>query len=385
MIMANKKHVKILKHGIKTWNKWREENRKIKPDLSQANLKESDLIRANLSWTNLSGANLFKANLFRADLIKVILDRADLSGAYLRGVNLVEVSLRGANFRSADLRAADIRGATLASDASSVMTTNLTKADLQRAIITPEVNLIGSGSFLDLAACEGLETAKFSDPDFLQNYITRAFEYAHKPGIYEAKEWPVFFEQALEKIKALRKLYAEQEPSEDISKVVGIITTDLIEYLKKHPKAMYEIRPRQFEELVAEILAHYGWQIQLTPAVKDGGYDIFGISKDIKSGVKTSWIIECKKYAPENKIGVDIIRALYGVKSNFKVANALLATTSYFTKGAIDFKASRYDIELKDYSAILEWINEYKPNPDGNLYIKDNKLVLPGDDKKKAK
>jgi len=143
---------------------------------------------------------------------------------------------------------------------------------------------------------------------------------------------------------------------------------------------MYQIRPRQFEELIAEILASYKWEVQLTPAIKDGGYDIFAISKDISSGVKTSWIIECKKYAPENKVGVDIVRALYGVKSDLKIANALLATTSYFTKGVKEFKESRYDIELKDYHDIIEWINQYRPNPNGRLYIKDKKLIVPGED-----
>ena len=85
-------------------------------------------------------------------------------------------------------------------------------------------------------------------------------------------------------------------------------------------------------------------------------------------------------YAPENKVGVNIVRALYGVKSNRKVANALLATSSYYTKGAKDFKASRYDIEMKDYNDILEWIKQYKPNPDGKLYLKDNGLILPNED-----
>jgi len=55
----------------------------------------------------------------------------------------------------------------------------------------------------------------------------------------------------------------------------------------------------------------------------------------------------------------------------------LIATTSYFTKNANDFKASRYDIELKDYEAILKWINQYRPNPNGKLYIKNNQLIIP--------
>ena len=122
----------------------------------------------------------------------------------------------------------------------------------------------------------------------------------------------------------------------------------------------------------------------ITPEIKDGGYDVFGISKDV-SGEKTSWIIECKKYKRENKVGVAIARALYGVKVELKVANAVLATTSHFTRGVRDFKASRYDFSLRDYEGVLEWINAYRPNPGGRLYLKDNRLIVPGDKEYKAR
>ena len=191
--------------------------------------------------------------------------------------------------------------------------------------------------------------------------------------------------------RAINKMYTEElqpglrvypfrAPEPPVIEVTKVITTELIEVLKKHPLSMYQIKPRQFEELIAEILASNGWNVQLTPATRDGGYDIFAISKDMQSGTRTSWIIECKKYAPENKVGVNIVRTLYGVKSDRKAANALLATSSYYTKGAKAFRASRYDIELKDYNDILEWINQYKPSPDGKLYLKDNGLILPNED-----
>ena len=77
---------------------------------------------------------------------------------------------------------------------------------------------------------------------------------------------------------------------------------------------------------------------------------------------------------------MDIVRALYGTKLRLRVANAMLATTSHFTRGLKDFKASYYDLALRDYEGILEWINTYRPNPDGRLYIKDHRLVLPGDE-----
>lgn len=187
-------------------------------------------------------------------------------------------------------------------------------------------------------------------------------------------------EKALSNIKSLYGLIEESpDPPEVLIQVVQNITAELIKYLKSHPRELYNLKPRQFEELIAEILAGYGWEVQLTAPTKDGGYDIYAISPTQATGVQTSWIIECKKYAPERKIGVDIIRGLFGVKLDLNVANAMLATTSHFTGGAMNYKASRYDLQLRDYEGILEWINEYRPNPHGRLFIKDNQLVLPGE------
>jgi restriction system protein len=104
---------------------------------------------------------------------------------------------------------------------------------------------------------------------------------------------------------------------------------------------------------------------------------MYAISKDV-SGLSSHWIIECKKWATKNKVEVDIVRALYGVKSNLRVGNALLATTSHFTRGAKQFKTSRYDLELKDCEDVLGWISKYGPNPDGTLYLRSNQLILPG-------
>ena len=66
------------------------------------------------------------------------------------------------------------------------------------------------------------------------------------------------------------------------------------------------------------------------------------------------------------------------MKLDLRVANAMLATTSYLTRGVKDFKAPRYDLELKEYEGILDWINTFRPNPNGKLYIKDHRIVLPG-------
>lgn len=136
-----------------------------------------------------------------------------------------------------------------------------------------------------------------------------------------------------------------------------LINNALIDRIRSNPAELNQLKPRQFEELICEILTRMGWELELTPATKDGGYDIFGFSGS-PGGVRSSWIIECKKYARERKIGVDIVRSLCGVKEELKAANAMIVTTSSFTRGAQDISRKRWDITLKDQKAIMEWANQ---------------------------
>ena len=212
----------------------------------------------------------------------------------------------------------------------------------------------------------------------LSDYLTRAFNYLNRSHSVELLSFPDIFDKVLGNIRLLQGILISEDAPEELIEVQQFIISELISYLKSHPDALYNIRPRQFEELIAEILAGYGWRVEITPATKDGGYDIYGIVKD-EVGKTSSWLIECKRYAAERKVGVDIVRALYG--SNVLLGgenNLMLATTSFFTKGVYDIKASRYDLELKDYEGILDWVNTYQPNPNGKLYLKDNELIVPG-------
>ncbi len=170
----------------------------------------------------------------------------------------------------------------------------------------------------------------------------------------------------------------QTKPPEQVVELVQALSIEIIRYLSSHPRELYNLRPRQFEALVAEVLASYGWEVELTPATSDGGYDIYAIAPTGVPSVTSHWIIECKKYASEHSVGVELVRALYGVKTDLRIGNAMLATTSQrFTRGAAAFKASKYDLELRSYCDILEWINNYRSNPNGRLHIEDNRIIVP--------
>ena len=131
--MANDEHVAMLKKGVKAWNKWRDENANIRPNLSEADFTGADLIGANLIGADLvgaklSGADLTGAKLSEADLSEGRVVRADLSGANLSRANLGEARLSGANLNGTDLTEAKLVDANLSM-------AHLTHANLVRAVL----------------------------------------------------------------------------------------------------------------------------------------------------------------------------------------------------------------------------------------------------------
>lgn len=168
--MANNEYLKILKQGIEAWNKWRQENPEIKPDLSWADLSNmslggGDFREANLGWANLGGADiswtflnkadLTKANLAKADLTEANLSEATLYRADLTGANLYRVYLSQGNLESANLRETNLREA------------NLSKANLRHAHLR-QANLSGAslveadleGAYLDETILDGADLSR---------------------------------------------------------------------------------------------------------------------------------------------------------------------------------------------------------------------------------
>ncbi len=349
-------------------------------DLSFRDYEGSEFGNSSLVGTIFRGSRLVScsfrgADLRSADLSQCSLRNADFRGADCRDANFHGSIMHSTNLQSADLRGADLTNAHFAGPDGDHRA-NVTNADLRNARFTKESDSRAEGSFLDLGMCIGLDQEQFDSPDFLSNYFQSAFEYAHRADIPERVEYPMLVSAAVSRLRFLMSLFDTEDPPTEVIRVCDEISAELIRHLQEHPQALDSVHPRQFELLIAELLARFGWRVELTPAQKDGGFDIFGITKDI-AGVRSSWIIECKKYREDRKVGVGIARAVYAVKGDLRVSNALLVTSSYFTKGVIDFKASRYDLELRDLAGVVEWINKYRPNPNGRLYMADNRLVIP--------
>lgn len=106
--MANEKHIELLKQGVKAWNKWREQNPEIRPDLSESDLSSVNLQGINFARTDLEFSTLIATNLVQAELTRADFSRADLQQVNFSGAALIETKLNGANLRNANFESAHL-------------------------------------------------------------------------------------------------------------------------------------------------------------------------------------------------------------------------------------------------------------------------------------
>ena len=184
--MAHADHLEIIKQGPHVWNRWRNENPGIEPDLARADLSrlelneidlnETDLrktilqnttfrgatlIKADLRGSNLQRASFNLANLSEANLSEADLRESDFSEAILKKTYLIRADLVGAELFEADLERADFRWAFLIG--SDLRRANLFRADLRWAYLI-ESNLSDAD----------LSEANLSEANFSKTDVSRA-------------------------------------------------------------------------------------------------------------------------------------------------------------------------------------------------------------------
>lgn len=113
---------------------------------------------------------------------------------------------------------------------------------------------------------------------------------------------------------------------------------------------------RNFELLLAKILEKCEYDVEVLKGSKDGGIDVIALKKDSSFG-SNRYLIQAKKWS--NKVGVTPVRELLWAHNEYKVTKSCLVTTSEFTKGAWELaEQHKWQIELKDYDKLIEWIDE---------------------------
>jgi uncharacterized protein YjbI with pentapeptide repeats len=139
--MADQMHVEKLKEGVASWNRWREAQPQLLPDLSGLTLSreefedsaiwDSKSEKVDLSGIDLSGASMHRATLLEVNLRSATLERADLLGATLDRVDMNRAVLRRASLARSSLNRVKLREANL--EGAIFTSSRLEKTDLERA------------------------------------------------------------------------------------------------------------------------------------------------------------------------------------------------------------------------------------------------------------
>ncbi len=136
------------------------------------------------------------------------------------------------------------------------------------------------------------------------------------------------------------------------------INSELVRYLAEHPEKMYDLNPRKFEELVAELFRAKGYDVELGPGRKDGGVDIRAFLRSDIGALLT--LIQCKRYGPTHRINVDAVRQMYGVLHRDKATAGIIVTTSTFTRDArSEQQQLEHRIHLAEYDDVTRWLRDY--------------------------
>ena len=71
------------------------------------------------------------------------------------------------------------------------------------------------------------------------------------------------------------------------------------------------------------------------------------------------YLVECKRYVPPDKVGVQIVRQLYGTVELKQATAGIMATTSFFTKGAKELQRElEHRMHLADYLQLQCWLTK---------------------------
>lgn len=91
---------------------------------------------------------------------------------------------------------------------------------------------------------------------------------------------------------------------------------------------LHNLRPRQFEEAVAHMIAEQGYQTKVVGGAGDHGVDV----KVFNAQGRLVGVVQCKRRRPGRALSPEHVRALATVRDDFRVNIAYLATTTHFTE-----------------------------------------------------
>jgi hypothetical protein len=118
-----------------------------------------------------------------------------------------------------------------------------------------------------------------------------------------------------------------------------------------------DLRWRELEELIAELLEKDKFEVQLGKGIKDGGADIIAIKEVENLGfIKSIW--QAKKLTSGKKVGIGVIRELADTRREMNANKGIIVTTTFLTRGAIErVKRDNYELGKIEKPDLERWID----------------------------
>lgn len=149
-------------------------------------------------------------------------------------------------------------------------------------------------------------------------------------------------------ISIIHNYYAEDKP---IVKKLNVTQINRIE------RYIMRLTPREFEIFVAKLIEYkYKCKVEITPATNDKGKDIILYNYN---GYSLTFV-ECKQYKEDILVGREIVNKLMGSCALSGATNAIIVTTSNYTKTAVDCigQSKSVNLELWYMSDLIDIIKE---------------------------
>ncbi|MHB8596687.1 MAG: restriction endonuclease [Ktedonobacteraceae bacterium] len=178
----------------------------------------------------------------------------------------------------------------------------------------------------------------------VQRYIAQLqTDLAHEPEEHEVLEHP---ETALILPETRRRI------------VVYSPSLLLLEKLRAQRISLHDLTWRQFEEVVAELLMHDGFMVELGRGTKDGGKDIVAVKEVQGCGLVMS-VWQAKHLNAGNKVGISVIRELADTRTQLGASKGVIVTTTALTRDALErIEQNRYLLHKVDGDDLLSWIRQ---------------------------
>ena len=154
-----------------------------------------------------------------------------------------------------------------------------------------------------------------------------------------------------------------------VHEIIKETSRQLAKVLAQNPEQFMEIEWRDLERIIATVFSDFGYNVELTPAAKDGGKDVIVWYRG------ESYIIEIKHWNNKNKVGAHYITEFLQVviRENRKIG--LYLSSSGYTSNAFEAlsKIEKRKLRYGDKVSMFSLLKMYERFNNG-IYIPVNDL-----------